>query len=99
MNELGQQLAIKLQVYEGKMIHVELNGGRVLRGILKGYDHLNNMILDMGEEYVRTDANDLYKVSENRKREIGLCIVKASCLISICSDSERQAIDNPFISE
>lgn len=44
---------LDLSKYMDKGITVKFNGGREVRGLLKGFDALMNLVLDEGEEIVR----------------------------------------------
>lgn len=44
---------LDLSKYMDKAITVKFNGGREVKGTLKGYDALMNLVLDEGEETVR----------------------------------------------
>ena len=41
-----------LTVYQNKRVHVVTTDGRILTGILKGFDSLVNMVLDEANERV-----------------------------------------------
>ena len=62
-----------LNSFLNKKISIIFSGGRKIKGILKSYDTLENMILDDVEEIF---AND-------KTRELGLTFVKGSSLESV----------------
>lgn len=61
-----------LDSYLNKEVSIIFAGGRKIKGILKSYDTLENMILD--------DVEETFK--NGKKRELGLVFVKGSSLES-----------------
>ena len=62
-----------LSPFINKKISIIFSGGRKIRGILKSYDTLENMILD-----------DVEEIFPNEKiRELGLAFIKGSSLESV----------------
>ncbi|MCQ2821563.1 MAG: hypothetical protein MJ252_30260, partial [archaeon] len=57
--------------YLNKEVSVSLYGGRNIKGIIKSYDQLSNLIMDDVEEHI----NDLYT------RKLGLVFIKGSSVI------------------
>lgn len=78
---------IKLQPLINQEIQINFLGGRQVQGVLKGFDHLNNIVIDKTTEFLRgralhlffylSDPKDFYRTTE-KKRELGLLIVKGS---------------------
>ncbi|EXK31495.1 small nuclear ribonucleoprotein [Fusarium oxysporum f. sp. melonis 26406] len=54
---------LDLGKYMDKQITVKFNGGREVKGTLKGYDALMNLVLDDVHEVVRGMKRDSYKPS------------------------------------
>ena len=82
-----------LSPYLNKKITIIFSGGRKIKGILKSYDTLENMILDDVEEIFPND----------NIRELGLTFVKGSSLESIIPgeyeeipDSYKDMLANDF---
>lgn len=71
---------IKLQNWHDQEVLIDFLGGRVVRGVLKGFDHLNNLVLDKTVELLRT-KEDSYKLSGD-ERELGLLVVRGSMVKS-----------------
>ena len=69
--------------YLNQKVRCSLVGGRVCRGILKGSDAANNLVLDSCEE-LREDDN----------RELGFLVIKGTSLQTI--SPELQEIANPL---
>ena len=61
-----------LAPYINKKVSIIFSGGRKIKGILKSYDTLENMILDDVEEIFPND----------KTRELGLAFIKGSSLES-----------------
>ena len=83
-----------LAPYLNKKVSIIFAGGRKIKGILKSYDTLENMILDNVEE---TFPND-------KKRELGLAFIKGRSLESFIPgeyeeipDSFKDMITKDFI--
>ena len=74
-----------LAPYLNKKVSIIFAGGRKIKGILKSYDTLENMILDNVEE---TFPND-------KKRELGLAFIKGSSLESFLP-GEYEEIPDTF---
>ncbi|PLJ77775.1 MAG: RNA-binding protein [Thermofilum sp. NZ13] len=56
----------------GKSVLVKLKGGREIRGILKGYDHHLNLVLENAEE-----------IRSNRTRQYGIIVVRGDNVVLI----------------
>ena len=83
-----------LAFYINKKVSIIFAGGRKIKGILKSYDTLENMILDNVEEALPND----------KTRELGLAFIKGSSLESFIpgeyeeiSDSFKEMITKGFI--
>ena len=66
-----------LAPYINKKVSIIFAGGRKIKGILKSYDTLENMILDDVEEIF---PNDIFP--NDKTRELGLAFIKGSSLES-----------------
>lgn len=64
-------------------------GGRLVTGVLKGYDQLMNLVLDETLEYMR-DPEDPTIILKDKTRELGLIVIRGTVLLSIspCEGSE-----------
>lgn len=67
---------LDLQKYLDQEILVKFQGGRVVQGTLKGFDPLQNLVLDETVELIR-DHDDEYKILD-KSRKLGL-VVYDSC--------------------
>lgn len=55
-------------------------GGRLVVGVLKGYDQLMNLVLDEAVEYVK-DANE--EISKDKTRPLGFTVIRGNVLVSL----------------
>ena len=80
--------------YADRRVRVKFNGGREVDGVLKGFDKLDNLVLDECIEYIR-DAEDPMVVTD-QTRALGLVVCRGTqvCLISPVDGLEE--IENPF---
>ena len=56
-----------LAKYVDTKVRVRFQGGREVEGVLKGYDKLDNLVLDDCIEYMR-DINDQYTLTEQTRK-------------------------------
>ncbi|TFB03584.1 U6 snRNA-associated Sm-like protein [Trichoderma ghanense] len=81
---------LDLAKYMDKEIIVKFNGGREVRGTLKGYDALMNLVLDQVQETVRDDEGN------ESSRPLGLVVVRGTLLVLISPADGSEEIANPF---
>ncbi|BAO38356.1 Sm-like protein lsm7 [Kluyveromyces marxianus] len=75
---------INLSQYKDTIVRVKFAGGRLVTGILKGYDELMNLVLDETVEYAR-DPEDETVILKDQKKDIGLVVIRGTALLSLCS--------------
>ena len=68
-----------------------------MEGILKGYDKLDNLVLDDCIEFLRS-TEDIYKITDNT-RTIGLVVCKGTQIALIAPCDGMEEISNPFLEE
>ncbi|KAA6393250.1 MAG: putative U6 snRNA-associated protein [Streblomastix strix] len=78
-----------------KPIHIKLSGGREVEGILKGYDNVNNIVLDDCVEFIRDPRDSGVLTGETRK--LGLAICRGTSVICSYPVEGTEAIENPFL--
>lgn len=78
-----------------KCIRVKCQGGRELRGTLRGYDELVNLVLDDCDEFMR-DSEDPYRVTE-KSRKLGLVVVRGTQVSLVTPEDGTEEIANPFL--
>ncbi|KAJ3531915.1 hypothetical protein NM208_g8665 [Fusarium decemcellulare] len=74
-----------------KQITVKFNGGREVKGTLKGYDALMNLVLDDVNEVVRDDEGN------ESTRSLGLVVVRGTLLVLVSPVDGSEEIANPFV--
>lgn len=70
-------------------------GGRELRGALRGYDELVNLVLDECEEFIR-DADDPERVT-SETRKLGLVVIRGTQVSLVSPEEGTEEIANPFL--
>ncbi|KAH6607245.1 hypothetical protein Trco_003558 [Trichoderma cornu-damae] len=81
---------LDLAKYMDKEITVKFNGGREVRGTLKGYDALMNLVLDDVQETLRDEEGN------ESSRPLGLVVVRGTLLVLISPTDGSEEIANPF---
>eukprot|EP00978_Attheya_sp_CCMP212_P030934 scaffold115361_cov47-Attheya_sp.AAC.3 len=66
---------------------VKCLGGRELRGTLRGYDELVNLVLDDCEEFIR-----------DKTRKLGLVVIRGTQVSLVSPEDGTEEIANPFMS-
>lgn len=82
---------LDLGKYMDKQIMVKFNGGREVKGTLKGYDALMNLVLDDVDEVVRDDEGN------ESTRSLGLVVVRGTLLVLVSPVDGSEEIANPFV--
>ncbi|KAK3857848.1 hypothetical protein Pmani_015470 [Petrolisthes manimaculis] len=63
----------ELKKYMDKKVVTKLNGGRIVEGVLRGFDPFMNLVVDEGVE-----------VRKNNERvRIGVCVIRGSSIIML----------------
>lgn len=65
-----------LAKYENQRVRVRFQGGREVDGILKGYDKLDNLVLDDCIEFLR-DPEDQSRTTD-KTRKLGLVVARGT---------------------
>lgn len=86
---------INMSKYIKKKIRVKFQGGREASGILRGYDHLLNLVLEDTTEYLR-DPEDTSKLSDRVKNH-GIVVCRGPAVTVICPEDGHEVIENPFV--
>jgi U6 snRNA-associated Sm-like protein LSm7 len=86
---------LDLEKHVDKPVHVKFQGGREMRGVLKGFDQLVNLVLDDCVEYLR-DPEDEDRVTDETRR-IGLCVCRGTSVMTVCPVDGMEEIANPFV--
>lgn len=75
-----REAILDLAKYKDCQVRAKLMGGRLVVGVLKGYDQLMNLVLDEAIEYMK-DSND--EVSKDKTRSLGFTVIRGNILASI----------------
>jgi len=76
-------------------VRVKCLGGRELKGTLRGYDELVNLVLDDCQEFLR-DPEDQSKITD-LTRKLGLVIVRGTQVSLVSPEDGLEEIANPFL--
>ena len=68
----------ELKNYLDKRLEIRLNGNRVLKGRLRGYDQFMNLILEECIEIVKKEKNNKIEIENN---EIGSVMIRGNTVI------------------
>ncbi|OMJ27475.1 Sm-like protein LSM7 [Smittium culicis] len=91
-----------LSKYNNMKVQIKFSGGRSVRGILKGYDQLQNLVLDEAVESFN-DFESLNAIVSadislvNKDRYIGLMVCRGPSVIAISPLDGSEEIANPFL--
>ncbi|PQE20464.1 small nuclear ribonucleo protein [Rutstroemia sp. NJR-2017a WRK4] len=84
---------LDLGKYMDKQVTVKFNGGREVKGTLKGYDALMNLVLDDVEEKLTDDEG------KEAWRSLGLVVARGTLLVGISPVDGSEEIANPFVQQ
>ncbi|KAL1982435.1 hypothetical protein VTN96DRAFT_1340 [Rasamsonia emersonii] len=84
---------LDLTKYMDKEVNVKFNGGREVKGVLKGYDQLMNLVLDDVKEFMRDDAGN------ETTRSLGLVVARGTLIVLISPVDGSEEIANPFVQQ
>ena len=93
----AKSIVIDLEKCIDKEVRVTFQGGREVRGVLKGFDQLVNLVLDDCIEFVR-DPEDPYRLTDET-RSLGLVICRGTSVMLISPVDGTEEIANPFQQE
>ncbi|AMD19378.1 HBR477Wp [Eremothecium sinecaudum] len=89
-----REAIIDLSTYKDTEVRVKLMGGRLVTGILKGYDQLMNLVLDETVEYLR-DEEDSSIILKDKTRNLGLIVIRGTILLSLSPVAGGAIIPGP----
>uniref|UniRef100_A0A7R9U2J8 Sm domain-containing protein n=1 Tax=Pinguiococcus pyrenoidosus TaxID=172671 RepID=A0A7R9U2J8_9STRA len=87
----------QLSKYIDQEVIVKFSGGREVRGVLKGYDLMANLVLAASVETLR-DAEDPYRLTDET-RSLGLTVCRGSQVSLIYPADGTEEIANPFLQQ
>ncbi|KAG6911090.1 hypothetical protein DXG01_004605 [Tephrocybe rancida] len=88
MDKPKREAILDLSKYVNERIRVKFTGGREVKGILKGYDQLLNLVLDEVEEEVLEP--------EPHTRSLGLAVLRGPTITLLSPVDGSEEIANPF---
>ena len=86
-----------MEKYHNSRVRVKFQGGREVDGILKGFDKLDNLVLEDCLEYLR-DPEDSYLITD-KTRKLGMVVCRGTQVCLVSPVEGYKEIDNPFDSE
>ncbi len=109
---LEKEAVVDFANYADQRVRVKIQGGREVEGVLKGYDKLDNLVLDDTIEYLRGTLivsvlfmwfNSRQSIDPNdlsqitgKTRKLGLVVVRGTQISLIAPSDEMEEIANPF---
>ncbi|KAG6812909.1 hypothetical protein H0H92_015461 [Tricholoma furcatifolium] len=88
MDKPKREAILDLSKYVNEHIRVKFTGGREVKGILKGYDQLLNLVLDQVEEELQEP--------EPHTRSLGLVVLRGPTITLLSPVDGSEEIANPF---
>ena len=76
------------------IVQVKCLGGRELKGTLKGYDDLVNLVLEDCIEYMRDPETHM---PTDRTRKLGLAVIRGTQVSLVAPQDGAEEIANPFV--
>ena len=92
-----KSIVIDLEKCIDKEVRVTFQGGREVRGVLKGFDQLVNIVLDDCVEEMH-DPDDPYKKTDERRR-LGLVVCRGLQVSLVSPVDGMEELANPFIQQ
>ena len=93
----SRDLVVDLSKYTDQKVRVRFQGGREVEGILKGFDKIDNVVLDECTEFLR-DPADPYKLTDET-RVLGLVVCKGTQIALLAPVQGMEEIANPFLGD
>ena len=94
---MDRDAVVDLAKYMDQKVCVRFMGGREVEGIMKGFDKLDNLVIDECIEYLR-DPEDMYRVTNNT-RKLGLVVCRGPHVSLISPSDGMEEIENPFLDD
>jgi len=91
MDKPKREAILDLSKYVNERIRVKFTGGREVKGILKGYDQLLNLVLDEVEEEILEP--------EPHTRSLGLAVLRGPTITLLSPVDGSEEIANPFAAQ
>lgn len=94
MSKSDLNAVVDLAKYMDQKVRIKFQGGREIDGVLKGFDKLDNLVLDECIEFIR-DVNDPTRVTDET-RVLGLVVCRGTQICLLSPSNEMEEIANPF---
>ncbi|GLB44147.1 putative U6 snRNA-associated Sm-like protein LSm7 [Lyophyllum shimeji] len=91
MDKPKREAILDLSKYVNERIRVKFTGGREVKGVLKGYDQLLNLVLDEVEEELLEP--------EPHTRSLGLVVLRGPTITLLSPVDGSEEIANPFAAQ
>ncbi|KAG6861796.1 hypothetical protein C0995_011676 [Termitomyces sp. Mi166 len=98
MDKPKREAILDLSKYANERIRVKFTGGREVKGILKGYDQLLNLVLDEVEEELQ-DVPLIVAEPEPHTRILGLVVLRGPTITLLSPVDGSEEISNPFVNQ
>jgi U6 snRNA-associated Sm-like protein LSm7 len=96
--EEKKECIMNLAEYAGKIVSIEIVGGRVIKGVLRGYDETSNIALDDAFEYIPSAFESVHQFHKG-KRALGFIFIRGQTVMTIYAEDSAKEITNPFVKE
>ena len=94
--EEKKECIMNLAGYIGKIVSIEVIGGRVIKGVLRGFDETSNLALDDAFEYIPSSFGGVSEFHKG-KRTLGFIFVRGQTVMTIYAEEFAKEIANPFV--
>jgi len=91
---MERDAVVDLAKYVDQRVRVRFQGGREVEGMLKGFDKLDNLVLDNCTEFLR-DPKDHSRITD-KTRVLGLVVCRGPHVSLISPVEGMEEIENPF---
>ena len=85
--KVKKEAILDLEKHKNKLVIIKFQGNRQVKGILMGFDTLQNLVIDQTFE-----IDDELK----EKRELGLVVCRGPAILFIAPYEGSEVIENPF---
>lgn len=86
---------MELKKYYDQKVLVKFIGGRLVVGVLKGYDQLMNLVLEDVVETLRDPEDD--SILTDSTRSLGTVVVRGPQMLTLSPLEGMESIENPFV--
>mmetsp|Transcript_3929 Transcript_3929/g.5169 ORF Transcript_3929/g.5169 Transcript_3929/m.5169 type:complete len:133 (-) Transcript_3929:228-626(-) len=91
-----QESILELAKLLDQRVRVKCLGGREVKGALRGYDDLVNLVLEDCDEFLRDPHDPNYRIT-NETRKLGLVVIRGTQVSLVAPEDGMEEIENPFL--